>query len=424
MLIRRAVAAAAVALATLATASSTAREPLKRIDLAKNPSILTPNNRVTAVSTFDVAFDFSGKRIRLSLEPNHDLFVEGAKVSYLGADGSIVREEPIDRLQHKIFKGNAWVRRGNRWDKVGWARIDIRQDGMEPLFEGTFTMDHDHHHVQLASTYKHGRTSEDPDIDLRDKEFMVVFRDSDTRRNEEHMELKKRSAELGCRSDDLEFNTQEDHPVYASMRARNEESSFFSSSMSALMGKRQLDSSPGSGNSAGVNLVQSIGSTAGCPASRKVALMGVATDCTYTQSFQSDTNKTRNNVIAQINSASELYESTFNISLGLANLVVTEPNCPTTVQQATPWNQPCTASGIDIQARLNLFSEWRGQQNDDFAHWTLLSTCNTGSAVGLAWLGQACTKGSQGSSSTGGTNETVAGANVVVRTLQEWQVIA
>jgi hypothetical protein len=208
------------------------------------------------------------------------------------------------------------------------------------------------------------------------------------------------------------------------MRARNEETSFFSSSISALMGKRQLDSSPGGGNSAGVNLVQSIGSTAGCPTSRKVALMGVATDCTYTQSFQSDTNKTRNNVIQQINSASALYESTFNISLGLANLVVTEPNCPTTVQQATPWNQPCTASGVDIQARLNLFSGWRGQQNDDYAHWTLLSTCNTGSAVGLAWLGQACTKGSQGSSSSGGTNETVAGANVVVRTLQEWQVIA
>jgi len=422
MLILRTVAAAAVALATLATASSSAREPLKRINLAKNPSILTPNNRVTAVSTFDVAFDFSGKRIRLSLEPNHDIFVEGATVSYLGADGRVVRKEPIDRLQHKVFKGTAWLRRGNRWDKVGSARIDIKQDGLSPLFEGTFTVDHDHHHVQLASTYKQGRSDEDVDINLRDDEFMVVFRDSDARREEEQMELKKRAASLACASDELGFNTQEDHPVYVSMRARSEDN-FFSSPFSALMGKRQLDSSPGGGNGAGTNLVQSIGSTTGCPSTRKVALVGVATDCTYTQSFNSNTNQTRNNVITQMNSASELFESTFNISLGLANLVVTEPNCPTTVQQATPWNQPCK-DDLTIQDRLNLFSAWRGQQNDDFAHWTLLSTCNTRSAVGLAWLGQACTKGSQGSSSSSGTNETVAGANVVIRTLQEWQVIA
>ncbi|KAF2689514.1 ADAM 8 precursor [Lentithecium fluviatile CBS 122367] len=422
MLILRAVAASAVALATLATASSTAREPLQRIGLAKNPSILTPNHRVTAVSTFDVAFDFSGKRIRLSLEPNHDIFVEGAKVSYLGADGRIVREEPIDRLQHKVFKGAAWLRRGPRWDKVGWARIDITRDGIDPLFEGTFTVDHDHHHVQLASAYRQARSEADPDIDLRADDFMVVFRDSDIRRPQDQLELKKRAASLACASDKLGFNTQEDHPVYASMRARSE-NSFFSSPFSALMGKRQLDSSPGTGNSAGVNLVSSIGSTAGCPTTRKVALVGVATDCTYTQSFESDTNKTRNNVIKQMNSASELYESTFNISLGLANLVVTEPNCPTTVQQATPWNQACSID-VEIQDRLNLFSQWRGQQNDDYSHWTLLSTCNTGSAVGLAWLGQACVTGSQGSSSSGGTNETVAGANVVVRTLQEWQVIA
>jgi hypothetical protein len=422
MLILRAVAAAAVTLATLATASSTAREPLQCIGLAKNPSILTPNNRVTAVSTFDVAFDYSGKRIRLSLEPNHDIFVEGAKVSYLGADGSVVREEPIDRLQHKVFKGVAWLKRGNRWDRVGWARIDITRDGIDPLFEGTFTVDHDHHHVQLASTYKQARTHEDPDIDLRDNEFMVVFRDSDTRRDQEQMELKKRATSLACASDQLGFNTQENHPVYASMRARSE-NSFFSSPLTTLFGKRQLDNSPSGGNGAGVNLVNSIGKTAGCPTTRKVALVGVATDCTYTQSFQSNTNTTRNNVIKQMNSASELFESTFNISLGLANLVVTEPNCPTSVQQATPWNQVCS-DNVKIQDRLNLFSAWRGQQNDEYAHWTLLSTCNTGSAVGLAWLGQACVTGSQGSSSSGGTNETVAGANVVVRTLQEWQVIA
>jgi hypothetical protein len=406
-------------LATLATASSTARGPLRHINLAKNADILTQNHRVTAVSTFDVAFDVSGQRVRLSLEPNHDLFVQGGKVSYLAADGSLAREDPIDRLQHKVYKGTAWVKRSNRWDNVGWARISVHRDGLNPLFEGHFTIAHDHHHIKLASHYKNTRLAEDPDVDLRDDEFMVVFRDSDMGLTGEQAELRKREAGPACLSDELGFNKREDHPVFAGMRARDE-GNLFSAPISSLFGKRQLDNQPGS-NGAGVNLVASIGNTAGCPSTRKVALVGVAADCTYVQSFGRDKNQTQQNIIAQINQASELFESSFNISLGLANVVVTEPDCPTSQQSSTPWNQGCSGS-ITIQDRLNQFSQWRGQQSDSFSHWTLLSTCNTGSAVGLAWLGQACTSGSQRNS--GNSGETVAGANVVIKTRTEWQVIA
>ncbi|KAF2829696.1 hypothetical protein CC86DRAFT_344263 [Ophiobolus disseminans] len=420
MLILRTVTAAfTVALATLTAASSTAREPLRHINIAQNADILTQSHRVTAVSTFDVAFDVSGQRIRLSLEPNHDLFVQGGKVSYLAADGSVAREDPIDRLQHKVYKGIARVKRANRWDSVGWARITIQRDGLEPLFEGHFTINHDHHHIKLSSHYKSTRLAEDPDVDLRDDEFMVVFRDSDMGLVGEHAELRKREAGPACLSDELSFNKRDDHPVFAGMRARDE-GSLFSTPMSSLFGKRQLDGQPG-GNGAGVNLVTSIGRTEGCPTTRKVALVGVAADCTYVQSFNRDRNQTQQNIITQINQASELFESTFNISLGLANVIVTEPDCPTSQQAATPWNQACSNS-ISIQNRLNLFSQWRGQQQDSYSHWTLLSTCNTGSAVGLAWLGQACTTGSQRNSGSAG--ETVAGANVVIKTSTEWQVIA
>jgi hypothetical protein len=419
LLVRTVTTAFTVALATLAAASSTAREPLRHITIAKNADILTQNHRVTAVSTFDVAFDVSGQRIRLSLEPNHDLFVEGGKVSYLAADGSVAREDPIDRLQHKVYKGTAWVKRANRWDSVGWARITVQRDGLEPLFEGHFTISHDHHHIKLSSSYKATRLAEDPDVELREDDFMVVFRDSDMGLVGEHAELRKREAGPACLSDELGFNKRDDHPVYAGMRARDD-GNLLSTPISSLFGKRQLDGQPG-GNGAGVNLVSSIGSTAGCPSTRKVALVGVAADCTYVQSFNRDKNQTQQNIIAQINQASELFESTFNISLGLANVVVTEPDCPTSQQSSTPWNQACSSS-ITIQDRLNQFSQWRGQQSDSFSHWTLLSTCNTGSAVGLAWLGQACTSGSQKNSGSAG--EVVAGANVVVRTTTEWQVIA
>jgi hypothetical protein len=417
-LLRTLTTAVAVGLATIAAASSHARPPIQSIALAKNADILTPTHRVTALSTFDVAFDVSGQRIRLSLEPNHDLFVDGGKVTHLNADGTIARQEPIARLQHRVYKGTAWIKRGNRWDSVGWARIGLRRDGLEPLFEGHFTIQHDHHHIKLASNYKATRTNQDADIDLRDQEYMVVFRDSDMGfSNDEHSELKKRSEDVGCASDNLLFNTQADHPVFASMRARDMASMVTPASP---LFRRQDDLQPG-GNGAGVNLESTIGKTAGCPSTRKVALVGIAADCTYVQSFGGDKNKTQENIMSVMNQASDAFESSFNISLGLANLLITEPDCPTSQQQATPWNQACSDS-VDIQKRLNLFSQWRGQQDDKYSHWTLLSTCNTQSAVGLAWLGQACTSGSQGNA--GKEGETVAGANVVIKIPTEWQVIA
>jgi hypothetical protein len=416
-LLRTLTAAIAVGFATIAAASSHARPPIRSIALAKNADILTPNHRATALSTFDLAFDVSGQRIRLSLEPNHDLFVDGGKITHLNADGTIAREEPIARLQHRVYKGTAWIKRGNRWDSVGWARIGLRRDGLEPLFEGHFTVQHDHHHIKLSTNYKATRTDQDADIELRDQEYMVVFRDSDMAFANEHSELKKRSEDVGCAADDLLFNVQEDHPVFASMRARDTASMVTPASP---LFRRQDDLQRG-GNGAGVNLASTIGKTAGCPSTRKVALVGVAADCTYVQSFGGDKNKTQENIMSAMNQASDAFESSFNISLGLANLLITEPECPTSQQQATPWNQACSDS-VNIQKRLNLFSQWRGKQDDKYSHWTLLSTCNTDSAVGLAWLGQACTSGSQGNA--GKEGETVAGANVVIKIPTEWQVIA
>jgi len=416
--------AALATFATLCAASSSQREPLSRIAFAKNVDVLTPSQRATAMSTFDLAFDVSGQRMRLSLEPNHDLFVDGGHITHVYADGTIARQEPIERLDHKVYKGTAWVRRAHRWDKVGWARISLQRDGLHPLFEGHYTVQHDHHHIKLASNYKATRRPEDPDVHLSqgDEEYMVVFRDSDMGLPTEQPELRKREEEdvSGCPADQLIFNTHENHPVYASMRARD--SPGFTPVVNLFTKRQQLDSQPG-GNGAGVNLVSSIGSTRGCPNTRRVALVGVAADCNYVQSFGRDKNRTQTNVIAVMNQASELFESSFNISLGLANLVITEPDCPTSQQQATPWNQACSDS-LQIQDRLNLFSTWRGQQNDHYSHWTLMSTCNTGSAVGLAWLGQACTTGSQANpSAQANSSETVAGANIVVRTNTEWQVV-
>ena len=303
----------------------------------------------------------------------------------------------------------------------------IQRDGKSPIFEGAFRVDGDHHHVQTRTNFMQTRNALDPKLDWKEDEYMVVWRDSDIMEDYSedydgvlHGELRRSLGdERSCSADGLSFNTQADHPVYAGMV--NHEDNTWSSvyTRSSLFG-RQIDGQT-AGNSAGVNLTTTIGSTAGCPSTRKVALVGIATDCTYTAAFNS-TSSARSNIISVINSASVQYEDSFNITLGLQNLTLSDAACPATASTAAPWNIGCSGS-TTIQDRLNLFSAWRGQRQDTNAYWTLLSTCATGSDVGLAWLGQACVTTAQVASTSTG-NETVSGANVVVRTSTEWQVFA
>lgn len=420
---------AAAGAAFLAAGSSVERNPLELLALVEEPTVRTQSHRITALTPkFDLGFAaFDGhRRIRLTLQPNHDVVHEQATITYLGPDGQIVSTQPVDRLAHKIFKGAAYQERADgSWAHVGWARVNVRRDGMRPLFEGTFSVDHDAHHIQLSSSYMASKHRLDPDIDLKDDEYMVIWRDSDVLPTSEghlHTDLRRSLAEPeSCMSDNLHFNKDLQHPVYTELMKRSD-NVWGAMPLGQLFGKRQIDTQPANGNTAGVNLVNSIGNSAGCPSTRKVALVGVATDCTYTGTFSSKESATQN-IITVMNSASQVWESTFNITLGLRNLTISDATCPGSPQQTTPWNQGCDAN-LDISDRLNLFSSWRGTLQDSNSHWTLLSNCKSGAAVGLAWLGQACNQQASTSPTTGGGNETVSGANFVARTGTEWQVIA
>lgn len=412
---------------TSASASSVTRNPLKQISEVLNPSISTKDHYIHAYSNFDITFDAFKRHMKVTLEPNNDILLHEPNVQYLNEDGEVVREEKINRLDHKVFKGDTWWQNlDSTWERVGWARITVHEDGRYPLFEGAFTVNHDHHHVRLASQFAQTKHELDPHP-IRGEEHMVIYRDSDKDTGEMHWDLRRdakygdRMAEVACPSDQLEYNMDLSNPIYSSMSEPESESQW-GVSLDRLFSKRQIDTGTGvSGNGAGVNLVQSIGSTTGCPNTRKIALVGVAYDCTYAQTFNSSSTA-KQNIIAQMNSASNLYETTFNISLGLANLTVNDAACPASAPASAPWNVPCSNS-VTIQDRLNLFSAWRGRQNDQNSHWTLLTNCPTGSAVGLAWLGQACILNADSRNSSAGA-QTVSGANVVAKTTEEWQVIA
>ncbi|TGJ78518.1 hypothetical protein E0Z10_g10246 [Xylaria hypoxylon] len=387
---------------------SVKRNPLNYITTVDRPTLHTPSNRVHAHSSFAVDFLLHDgqDKVRIELEPNHDVLSDEATIQYIGPDGTVSHEEKIDRTEHRIYKGHAFVQHPHHseWLNAGWARIAVLRDGPSPLFEGTFRVNGNHHHIQRASTYRQTRLAEDPDAHQVDDDYMIIWRDTDIASDfyGSGYELKRGLGEnvSVCTSDLLDFNAQLNHPVNLGLDLRD-----ITSIDSDVILRRQGDQVTG-GNGASADLASTVGSTQGCPTSRKVALIGIATDCTYTAQFDTKANVTQN-VINMVNMASAVFESTFNISLGIRNLTIMDATCPGSPPEGSQWNQACS-SDVNINDRLDLFSKWRGQFSDNNAYWTLLSTCATDSAVGLAWLGQLC---AQGASPNG--NDSSAGANVV-----------
>jgi len=171
------------------------------------------------------------------------------------------------------------------------------------------------------------------------------------------------------------------------------------------------------GNGSNANFVNYIGQTTGCPNGQKVVYMGVAADCSYTQHY-GDQSLAKQQILTDWNSASSLYKSTFNISLGIVELQVFNETCPTTADPATAWNVAC--GSVTLNDRLSLFSQWRGAKGSDGTGlWHLLSECTTGSEVGIAWLGTLCQTSASGSSPN-----VVSGTAVSTAGRTEWQVIA
>lgn len=394
---------------------SHAPQPIRYVFGLEDVEIHTPSHRIHSHSHFDVTFSLHNheQQIKLKLEPNHDVLAEDAQINYLNPDGSIGHSEPINHRDHRVFKGTSWTEiEPGHWIRVGWARLYVTRDGPQPLFEGAFSLMHDYHNVKLRSSYMKTWRDVDALPEERDDDYMVVFRNSDMVAAEpEHTELKRSLADASCQADKLDFNSDPEHPVFKPPQSPN----IASMPVGQLFGlsRRQSDTGNVGGNTGGINLASTIGNTAGCPTTKKVALIGVVSDCSFNKQFTTEQDA-RSDIIQMVNTASTLYENTFNISLGLKNLVVNNQSCDNTDSSVTPWNVPCSTG--NITSRLDDFTKWRGEQNDTNAYWTLMSSCSTGAEVGVSWLGQLCVHGD--------SNSSVAGANVVVKTSTEWQVFA
>ncbi|KAI2794943.1 Disintegrin and metalloproteinase domain-containing protein B [Penicillium oxalicum] len=406
-------------------ARSLAPEAIRQVTPIVNADIRTPDHQIDHLSHFDLTFELQrdGQRVKLELEPNHVILADDATVTYVDADG-LWASEPIHRHEHRVFRGQALLGSDKgRWTPAGWARITLRQDGVNPLFEGGFSIGQNKHHIELRSTYLAKKRPIDVDIEEREGEYMIVYRDTDMLRY--HNELKKRSLgdSTGCAAHELEYNADLTNSIFPD-GLDQPHSEWGVTPLNSLFGltKRQNDLGGVSGNTAGVNLKSTVGDTSGCPKTKKVALIGMATDCGMTRAFQS-TNSTpkaaaKDWAINIVNTASNLYEQSFNVSIGLRNLTINDPDCPTTASSALPWNVDCSSQNMTW--RLNEFSKWRAQNADSNAYWTLMTSCPTGTEVGVAWMGRLC---STDLVETSGNS--VSGANVVVGTQgSTWQIFA
>lgn len=398
---------------------------------------------------------------RLALEPNTDIRQNGQKVYTLDAQGNLV---PHPDFAHEnaatnlnVFKGSAYRQVATlneatgdvslTFKKVGWARILVLDNNN---IEGSWKVDDEEgmgipasiYHITRKSTFESISRASGEDIYDHEQQLLnsltfdsnqlVVYRDADMEpptlyRNFELLDddqsytnLVRRFTKKSKNSNLLNCDpNDETSPCY------NPENHLHDYSFYSLF-KRSggVNDTGDSGFSSGVNLANTIGDTSGCPDRRQIALVGLAGDCSFLSTFNSSSSA-REYLISMVNTASQVYESSFNISLGLSALVmVNESSCPTTGSGANSWNYDCSTNpSSSMSDRLSMFSQWRGNRSDDgIAAWSLITGCTQSSVVGLSWMGMVCGAGSIANGNSDSTY--VAGTNVVARTANGWRVYA
>jgi hypothetical protein len=253
---------------------------------------------------------------------------------------------------------------------IGDARIMVLHPGsmdVHPIFEGLIKINGIHYNVLTKEHYAKVKTHNDVAAD----EFgeMIVFRNADAWHDnaallatDQHVIQTPK-----CNHDTLPFNSNVSHPIW---------SAFAQDDMLRTIFKRD----DLGGMAPSTNYRDSIGNSQGCPSTQQVVYMGVAIDCNYVQTYGS-TERAREQVLNVWNQVSAVYRSTFNISLGIGELVVQNLTCPSQAIQGTEWDVSCDQS-LTLDQRLSLFSQWRGNRGDDgIGLWHLMSACPTVSCL-------------------------------------------
>ncbi|GES82535.1 zinc metalloprotease [Rhizophagus clarus] len=437
----------------LARAHSVVPEPLTYLEFVTNPSMeVLPRDHLakTSIIRRDIYEDSSlrhddslriqfiafNRTFSIHLEPNLDLFHPEATITVHHSNNTktTTRLRPED---HRLYKGVLLdidstdnrlnediigLRRRSLSEELsyssgvlGWARIQIHDDGgvtqysknnRHPTFEGTFSLNNELYSIKSIENFKLSQFKDDPEIPnpsarhhVHRSATMVIYRDSDVKNSKRSLQ------DVGsCAMDDIVSvqNRRRDRIIGSNNDWQSGQLKPWWSIGDHLLAKRDLT---------------------GCPTGRKIAYMASAADCTYVTNYNSP-DAARKQILQDWGSASAVYEKTFNVTLGLIKMEILDQNCPQTPNSTYPFNRQCDDS-YTINDRLNDFSQWRGTFPDDGASlWHLMSKCNTGTKVGVAWLGQLCqTKATQQDQGQLG-QAIVSGTGVSTIVKDEWKVVA
>ncbi|RXK34760.1 hypothetical protein M231_07981 [Tremella mesenterica] len=388
----------------------------------------------------------------LLLRPSEYLLHADAKITF--PSGTVQKSFALRAEDYRLYTGEVidprWVARVRQTQTVGMgldpraiigtAQImvhhpgglpgDIRgnmEDGGQAVFEGMFTVHGEVWQVMTLKNYQRVKTIHDVHAEVIGD--LVVFRNSDR----DHSV----SSGSSCAHDHMMFNSLPSHPIWTgqsnSVNSSTSSSPYHSISDTSLYDHKTSQHSPSDnddvrrelgrrddtgGMTASSNYINSINSTVGCPSTTQIVYMGVALDCNYIAAYSSP-DAARTQALNDWNMVSALYKSTFNISLGIVELVVQNATCPDTPQSDAEWNIGCGAN-ITLDDRLSQFSQWRGNRGEDgVGLWHLLSACPTDSEVGVAWLGTLCQSTAQ---NQGGS--WVSGTGISTASTTEWSLIS
>ncbi|KAG0180247.1 hypothetical protein DFQ29_000981 [Apophysomyces sp. BC1021] len=352
-------------------------ERLTRVESVVEPALYIapdssqlPRSHVDLKHTDSFILQFSafGMPIVLKLHPNDDLFHPEATTTIVDTDG----KKTVERLyqqDYRIYKGHAMDDQTESWARIA-IRHDIEHTYHYPLFEGVFLYSGDIYHIQTRSNFRLSKRQDDPLPESGGP--MVIYRDSDiTKTPEETSHRQRRSfhrqgfSDDMCAMEELSYNRK-----LTGLQRTSPDDQFYWEPEQRIGNKTD-------------SLIRRSTPTQGCPTARKTA------DCSYVKSY-GGIRYARIQMINDWNTASAVYERTFNISLGLIYLHMSVPECPQRPIAPMSWNQDCSRF-YTINNRLSDFSLWRGKKGEDGAAlWHLMTKCATGVKVGIAWLSQLC----------------------------------
>lgn len=383
---------------------------------------------------------------KLVLEPNQELAETSSNVFTVDENGELVPHPLFADVERvKVFKGTAYRQvvlltpHGElmySFKPVGWARITVHDDQQ---IEGAWKVDDEEglgipaaiYHINRRYMFEALSASSSPEIHEHEQALLanlqatgnelVVWRDADM-----HPTMFKN---LDLLDDDSSYATlfKKRSKVEVECDPELESSPCYDPELHT---RQQLHRRAGQNNdtgsngfSSGVNLANFIGDTSGCPSHRRIGLMGLAGDCNFLQTFP-NASSAREYIIDMVNTASQVYETSFNVTLGISALVlVNNTVCDQPDNPTLPWNYDCSINPSSAMSdRLSKFSQWRGTRpaDDGIAAWTLMTSCTQSSVVGLAWMGLLCRSGS----AQMGDGSFVSNTNVVAKTSLGWRVYA